>query len=162
VRIILQSLTVVGQGGEEEDEEEELDLPDGDRPQQVLSQIQDLVEESSGLGEGELADEVEEEERIANGEDIKTSTTRIACHDHAKGQCRHGFKGTACINIHQKICSKFLKHGRFEGGCMNTRCEMLHVQICRGSYLWGECFNKGCQQRHLQNTCRTRARKLSP
>ena len=82
------------------------------------------------------------------------------CKDHKKGMCKAGFKGKECEFYHPKICSKFIRNGRFQGGCTKKKCPQLHVQLCQKSYLWRECLNKNCKERHLEGT--RRSNSISP
>ena len=83
------------------------------------------------------------------------------CSDHSRGQCKHGFKGTNCEFYHKKICSKFLRNGKFRGGCLKGKeCKNLHVQFCKSSFTKRKCFNPDCKLRHLPRTQREESFKM--
>ena len=77
------------------------------------------------------------------------------CPDHLRGQCAHGFKGLNCELFHQKVCSKFLRNGRFRGGCTKGKeCKSLHIRLCKDSFNKRMCLDQNCKMKHLQRTRR--------
>jgi hypothetical protein len=94
----------------------------------------------------------------------QTQPEPLPCPDLKRGQCKFGFKGVnketgeKCKFLHKKICPKFLKNGRFRGGCSKKAadCPSLHIRLCRDSYNYRRCYNHSCQMRHLPRTMRER------
>lgn len=71
------------------------------------------------------------------------------CKFFRRGLCKFGSK---CRFRHGKICQKYRKHGRFEGGCnLGSKCPKVHLFLCKESYHNRKCANQSCKYSHIQN-----------
>ena len=81
------------------------------------------------------------------------------CHFYQRGQCKFGPK--ECKFRHPKLCKKFKKFGKQDGGCTQGKeCPRLHVRHCRMSVLGGTCDPKRCRSKyHLQSETSTNSQQ---
>ena len=58
---------------------------------------------------------------------------RSICHHYRKNQCKHGFRGRGCNNLHPQPCKKLMRHGtKAPNGCNmgRSKCEKFHPNLC--------------------------------
>ena len=83
------------------------------------------------------------------------SDGRFICQHYRKGQCKHGFRGRGCKNLHPQPCKKLMRHGnKAPNGCIMGRlnCEKFHPNMCPHSITKGECTDSSCKLWHVAGT----------
>ena len=143
---------IVGDGEEDDDEEEFGDAEDS----QLQSSTQNLTQTQTQDGNsipsrlGEDGKKKTEQGKI-NDETPRRTDFKDVCRFFKNGNCKFGEK---CRNEHPKMCQKFKKNGiskHNQHGC-DGKCGLLHLNACRESLKTKECSRSECKFYHLKGT----------
>ena len=96
----------------------------------------------------------EKEEENSKKKGNKSEQKDIPCRFFRQNRCRFGASGKGCNFKHQKICQRFIKHGKDNRlGCAGV-CDKFHPPMCKTSVNTKKCFMENCRLIHLKGTKR--------
>ena len=112
----------------------------------------------SDKGKGTPIDGEINDVNIVTNKNVINMKSKGVCRAYKQRVCSFGKKGEGCPFAHPPKCQTFCDFGlsKFNpNGCDQTKCNLLHPNLCKKAIKDGTCFKKDCKYHHFKGTKRT-------
>ena len=135
--------------------EQEIDVMGEENTENMTTAPTEDAKESSKRTpiDGELNDV-----NIVTNKNVINMKSKGVCRAYKQRVCSFGKKGEGCPFAHPPKCQTFCDFGlsKFNpNGCDQTKCNLLHPNLCKKAIKDGTCFKKDCKYHHFKGTKRT-------